>query len=681
MDTPWQNGTISECANICLESFNGCLAHFGLLLPREQSAIEDQLGRFSIWAHNIGVFAPTRGSLDYRLRDASDIQRLMRRLLRTLNDHVQRYVSHLSLIRAAGESMSGAATPATGVLDSLINDMADEITLMHQLSNTIRKASREGQNIKAATAFVIRDEDGNDIDQVFMDLFALGIIQRRFPGCNEAIQKRLAAAMLLRRKRILYRRSRHWKSLPQVSSAPKKAIPSLEGGDVGNLAEISLPQQPAPTVALTRRTTGSEAATATTLNMDNWKRASTPSIISRPNTIHWSHHEDVDFPPAPLGPIRRRLKALKDRHVAEYYHRLNELPNHLVSSSEDFYSITSQLQDDLDSKVESDRLACNSGNMEVACPYCCCSLSSSIVTNMIKWIDHVKYDLDPYVCLFDTCDGPHELYNHSEDWLNHMRQHNLRWRCGAKSHGVLVFHARDEYEEHMRTSHKSTKSQLTILAERSSRSSGPLFQFCPLCGQSPDTGLEDHVASHLRYLALKSLPFTDDQEEGSLGELASDFESTGRVTRSTIIDDYNSSSSSIKDQAMDNIEAQPVLPLVPGEHPAAQPSSRGRSSESPLAGDSELMPPSNYSGWEFMNMPPNGSTGPELDALLSAHSLGPQSLENEFNGDTMDLDNKSNPVLMEASFSDGMALDEGTIVGWEYTASYDNHCPYPGLID
>jgi hypothetical protein len=211
-------------------------------------------------------------------------------------------------------------------LDPIVGGIAEEITLMHQLSNTIRKASRENQNVRAATSFKILDEDGNDIGPWFLDHFALGIIQRRFPGCNEALQKRLAVAMLIRRKRILYRRSRYWKSSTQIPSATAKAIPQPSKEDVTNQEQILVPQKPEP--ALTQRersVASSRAVTATTLNLEHWKKASAPSVVSRAKTIHWSSHEQLDFPPPPLGPIRRRLKALRERHLAEHEERLKLL--------------------------------------------------------------------------------------------------------------------------------------------------------------------------------------------------------------------------------------------------------------------------------------------------------------------------------------------------------------------
>lgn len=88
MDTETQDATIAETAEACLLSFNKCLELFAVLPPQQQSAVEDQLGRFSIWTANIGVFSHYRASLDYRLRGVADVQRLVSGLLRTLNEHI-----------------------------------------------------------------------------------------------------------------------------------------------------------------------------------------------------------------------------------------------------------------------------------------------------------------------------------------------------------------------------------------------------------------------------------------------------------------------------------------------------------------------------------------------------------------------------------------------------------------
>lgn len=102
-------------------------------------------------------------------------------------------------------------TAAYNILDSTIESMASEITLLHELSNTIRKASREANNVKAALSFKIEDEEGNDLEEPLKNHFAANI-KDRFPGLSDIIRLRLAEAMILRRKRVLYKRSRYSKA-------------------------------------------------------------------------------------------------------------------------------------------------------------------------------------------------------------------------------------------------------------------------------------------------------------------------------------------------------------------------------------------------------------------------------------------------------------------------------------
>lgn len=96
--------------------------------------------------------------------------------------------------------------------------------------------------------------------------------------------------------------------------------------------------------------------------------------------------------------------------------------------------------------------------------------------------------------------------------------------------------------------HKAMKGQLELLAERQYRSSGQLFQSCPLCGaMNMDTGLERHIASHLVFLALKSLPSFDDGENcGSPDDVSQDSDSeSGDSQRRTFPDERLSEQSHI----------------------------------------------------------------------------------------------------------------------------------------
>jgi hypothetical protein len=290
-------------------------------------------------------------------------------------------------------------------IDAVIKDISEEISLLHQLSNTIRKASSERHNLKAATSFEIKDEQGNDIGPLFMNLFSMEIIRRKFPDCDEVIQKKLAVAMLLRRKRILYRRSRYGKfPARNAPSAPQNVV--SDSGKAQNdfqsvlqLQSVSGPFEPKMSdVKCTQSAAGSRAFTATTLNMEQWRKASTPSVYSKSKTIHLSCHEELNFPPAPTRPVLQKLKALKEQRLVRHEERLNLLPNYSLYLQHNGHpplepDVLDQLRNDisnleghLQQEIESDRRGCYDGNMEVICPYCCCALSSGIVMNSRQWM-------------------------------------------------------------------------------------------------------------------------------------------------------------------------------------------------------------------------------------------------------------------------------------------------------
>ncbi|KAL2834633.1 hypothetical protein BJY01DRAFT_81612 [Aspergillus pseudoustus] len=349
--------------------------------------------------------------------------------------------------------------------------------------------------------------------------------------------------MLLRRKRILYRHSRYAKSplkgaapegrivRPVSTTAqlePQKMHPETETGtgESGSRSQST----PAPSVAST------QANTATTFDLEYWKKVSTsPSVVSRSTTVQLADDQRLSFPGPPNRSLRQRLEAMKTNHLSNLDRELESLP-HYKSYQEhnhrppleptiiaDLVKSVNKLTTRTSTMIDDDRKACEAGSMEVTCPYCCCVISSATAMSKDKWADHVKHDIDPYVCLFEDCDAPDVLYGHSQSWLKHMRQHSKRWRCPAKSHEPLVFETQPEYETHMVETHKVHGPQVLLMIQRHCRSSGPLFESCPLCGASgPNLSLESHIAGHLVHLALKSLPsFDDDVDSEDMDEVGS----------------------------------------------------------------------------------------------------------------------------------------------------------------
>lgn len=82
--------TIASCAQDCHDSF---FNSFDLLNGYQDggtrwSTLRDLIGRFNIWSTNMGVFATLHASLDYRLRDLTDVKELILEHLRNILDRL-----------------------------------------------------------------------------------------------------------------------------------------------------------------------------------------------------------------------------------------------------------------------------------------------------------------------------------------------------------------------------------------------------------------------------------------------------------------------------------------------------------------------------------------------------------------------------------------------------------------
>lgn len=161
---------------------------------------------------------------------------------------------------------------------------------------------------------------------------------------------------------------------------------------------------------------------------------------------------------------------------------------------------------------------------------------------------HVKNDLDPYICMFEDCNSAEVLYSHSQEWLAHLHDHGKIWHCS--SHPSLdPFTRRDDYIQHIRDVHSSAlnDAQIRALANKNSRKRANLFPSCPLCGaEATDVSgrMEDHITGHLRSLALKSLPaYEEDVPDGFMStensEQPSNVQSRSTIGHTSFSGDIN----------------------------------------------------------------------------------------------------------------------------------------------
>ncbi|KAH6877240.1 hypothetical protein B0T10DRAFT_188142 [Thelonectria olida] len=547
------NFTVAGCARSCIESFQDCINnasnadkvtcshHSKPFLVR----IEDQLARFSLWVANIRVFGSGRDSLDHRLREASEVHNAVIGLLQALEYRAETCCRILESI----SSKTDDTTTETLLkeLDDVHEGLKNEIALLHKISNTIRRASKDTQNVNAAKTFKIKDDEGNDAEPLLHQLFR-NHIRDRFPGTSDNLRQRLADSMLLRRKRILYRGARYGKTsirAPEAVSKPVISHPKPE--PTANMAQTREPVERRVIEPTCQSAVQSTTQTATTLSPENFQRAAAnPSVVSISRTVALSSHDELTFPPAPCSGLMRRYNRLKREKEEHHKAVLRSIPGYGGHGKPppQYAQMVLNVEAKQKEALAKDWNECIEAIVEVTCPFCFYALPVKDAMDEKKWKLHVKNDLDPYVCLFEDCDSAELLYNHSGAWLKHMKEHALRWRCTAKSHGEFVADTRSEYVSHMKTSHpgKFTDAQLGVLADRNARMTGPLFASCPLCGVvEVDGSMEDHIVGHMRFLALKSLP-TYQEDTGGLEEQDSESQQDSLATsrphsRSTIRDD------------------------------------------------------------------------------------------------------------------------------------------------
>ncbi|KAH7025647.1 uncharacterized protein B0I36DRAFT_386073 [Microdochium trichocladiopsis] len=527
-----QPTTIATAAGLCLVQFRSCLDQAAIIHPRELSLFEDQLARFSLWTANIRVFGPSRQSLDHRLREASEVFDIVQALLETLHYRLEACISALEALGRDGKIQVNTLAPVDDALEQAIESVAGQITLLHKLSNTIRRASKQASTTEEAVHFVLRNDEGDDIEAYLHQVFLM-YLRDRFQGATEAICQRLATTMLLRRRKILYRRAKYGSgsiTIAEPSQGPKIVLPNA-----GNSGSGPKPSHIPPPSQARSGKAPSHAQSATTLAVRGFHQASTPSIISMSKTVAFTRHDALSFPLPPLHSVRAKHAQLQ-KTTGETAASKGTQPSS-VHSGRKLHDTKPSLSDPVWR-----RAAVAVG--EITCPYCFYALPAVEVMDDQKWKMHVKGDLDPYVCLFDNCNTPHELYAHSAEWIRHMKRHALRWRCASKAHADHLSTTPQDYIEHLRSAHKSRLSdnQLRIMADRSASTLGPLFPACPLCGATPgQTGvsgnIEEHIVGHLRDIAIKSLPIHYDEfTENGEGEQGSSAPS-GHDTRTTIQDE------------------------------------------------------------------------------------------------------------------------------------------------
>lgn len=356
-------------------------------------------------------------------------------------------------------------------INEIFSSLSTSIDWLHRIANMIRRASTSRQNARASK-FHLTDSEGGDATPIYEQIFRR-FIMRDFPNIQHDFCDRLISTMLLRRRRILYRRSRQVKlALHNPKPAPKPTQLTLSMPFAHSVLDVP------ETVRANSATPSDIASHATTVPSATWP-ATNPRTVPAPSRI--SEARTVVM-----------TTGLKD---------MIPMPPRIALTETEFI-----------------------------CPFCSLILPAADARNRTKWADHVKKDLDSYVCVFFPCSQGEDIFGSSADWIAHEQVHCMRWYCLVKAHKTEVFASEEDFVVHMNTSHprKFKESQLPLLAKNSRRPTKRIFDACPFCGEeATELGktLEDHVAHHLQYLALLSLPHCDDKYDADTAKSTSSTES------------------------------------------------------------------------------------------------------------------------------------------------------------
>ncbi|RMJ18505.1 hypothetical protein CDV36_001785 [Fusarium kuroshium] len=296
---------------------------------RVKSGLQDEFARFKLWTSNIGVFADVHASLDFRVRELPDVAELFLRQLDTIECRLDQLhedvveTQHREKKTVEGQNAVGPFEPIEPVaaLDTekpdfknwdsieMLQSIHESIDWLHRLSNLVRKASFANQN-RRAKEFRLRDSEGRESEEL-TEAMTSGlrevykhVIKRNTKDLEGYLADRLIETMIIRHKRILYRRSRQirW-AIAQVQHLAKRVESPKESRQQHLPGPVPLIQEPKP-LKSTPGSTVERSATpvqdrATTLNVATYRKGATPSQLSRATSAPLKQQDQMLVPPPP----------------------------------------------------------------------------------------------------------------------------------------------------------------------------------------------------------------------------------------------------------------------------------------------------------------------------------------------------------------------------------------------
>ncbi|OBT66654.1 hypothetical protein VE03_03872 [Pseudogymnoascus sp. 23342-1-I1] len=492
----------------CLEAFGALRSHLQAAKPDlaaqvTDADIEDEFGRFRLWAANIGALSRGHGSLDYRLRDAPVVLEGALKLLIELQQELHQMCLVLSGARLPYEAQissrgghvddsdtSSLSSDSESSSDSS-SDSDDEKSAprelrrrvsalsnindnLYRLSRSIRAPASHSRSLKALSYKLIDKETGVDVVQQYApvdlaftkDLYSQlrRNVQDQYGNCpmledaDLAMIKRLAQGITRRRQQFLYwkhhRKKLGFNAEKDILKIPKPA-PTVQLKGDGMRESVAGPRASLPVIGKAQTESSRPKTTLT---------ETTATLFITPTTVPDGNQSVTSYATTARGLDGSRIEFPK-------------LPKS-IKKGKDF-----------------------------ECPYCL-MICPPHYQMPRAWRAHLLRDLRPYMCTHKHCQQSDELFATKQEWLNHEHTHQKAWQC--PEHASTHFLTPEDLKGHLLAeSHETLQrmglEDLLAICETVRPDSRTT---CPIC--FVDTGspysLENHLANHLERFAAFALP-------------------------------------------------------------------------------------------------------------------------------------------------------------------------------
>lgn len=221
-----------------------------------------------------------------------------------------------------------------------------------------------------------------------LEIIFANYVRDKFRSIDDELLQRLVHAMITRRKRVLYKRSRFGNLALRVEETkpqPKLKAPQIQPQKAPATQELPQVENMEDDDDLKEDDTATNhrsqaGVSATTLAADKFKKASAASVISGTKTVAFDNHEDLPFPLPPLGRVRRKYKKLKRTLEEQRESNLDSISMNSRAAGE-----VDDLEFRLSRMLNECWDQCLHAVGEVTCPFCFYAISALDISDDKKW--------------------------------------------------------------------------------------------------------------------------------------------------------------------------------------------------------------------------------------------------------------------------------------------------------